>query len=167
MTVTIPTSTPLGTYFLLACADDAKVVPETDETNNCVASAGTVQVTLPDLVETAVTNPPPAAKPGGTLGVTDTTKNQGAVAAAASTTRYYLSLNTLRDSGDLALSGSRSVPSLAPGATSTGSVTVTIPTSAPSGTYFLLACADDGKVVPETNEANNCVASTTPVIVGP
>jgi hypothetical protein len=50
-TVTIPTSTTLGTYFLLACADDPNGVIETDETNNCIASATTVLVTRPDLVE--------------------------------------------------------------------------------------------------------------------
>jgi hypothetical protein len=30
---------------VLACADDANKVVETDETNNCKASAGTVTVT--------------------------------------------------------------------------------------------------------------------------
>jgi hypothetical protein len=38
----IPTSTPLDTYFLLACADDlSKVV----ETNNCTPSSTTVTLT--------------------------------------------------------------------------------------------------------------------------
>jgi len=41
-------------YFLLACADDTKVVTEDDEGNNCLASAGVVTVTLPDLVEQSV-----------------------------------------------------------------------------------------------------------------
>jgi len=42
--VTIPTSTVAGSYFLLACADDTKAVIETNETNNCKASAGKVIV---------------------------------------------------------------------------------------------------------------------------
>jgi hypothetical protein len=42
--VTIPTTTPLGTYYLLACADDVKKVPESNEKNNCKASASTVTI---------------------------------------------------------------------------------------------------------------------------
>ena len=30
-TVTIPTTTPVGTYYLLACADDLNAVIETDK----------------------------------------------------------------------------------------------------------------------------------------
>jgi hypothetical protein len=33
-TVTIPGSTPGGTYYMLACADGADLIPETDEGNN-------------------------------------------------------------------------------------------------------------------------------------
>jgi hypothetical protein len=36
-----------------------------------------------------------------------------------------------------------------------------------TGTYYLLACADDTLVVAETNEGNNCKASTGQVTVGP
>ena len=53
-TLTIPTTTAAGIYYLLACADDRLAVAEADETNNCRASTGTVTVQLPDLVETSV-----------------------------------------------------------------------------------------------------------------
>jgi len=43
--VTIPAATPPSTYFLLACADGANAVVETDETNNCKSSSTTVTVT--------------------------------------------------------------------------------------------------------------------------
>ena len=33
LNVTIPSATPLGVYFLLACADDSNSVFESDETN--------------------------------------------------------------------------------------------------------------------------------------
>lgn len=97
----------LGMYFLLACADDGKVVPETDETNNCRASMSQVNVTQPDLVVTAMTNPPAVMAPGGTFPVTDTTQNQGLVPAAASTTRFYLSTDTVFNPGDFLLTGNR------------------------------------------------------------
>ena len=41
-----PRGHPAQYYFLLACADDQNAVAETDEANNCIASAGaTVTVT--------------------------------------------------------------------------------------------------------------------------
>jgi hypothetical protein len=42
--VTIPSSAPDGIYFLLACADDTGTVGESNESDNCLASAGTVAV---------------------------------------------------------------------------------------------------------------------------
>jgi len=45
--VTIPSATPLGSYFLLACSDDTKTVVEKDETNNCRASITKIAVTGP------------------------------------------------------------------------------------------------------------------------
>jgi subtilase family serine protease/sugar lactone lactonase YvrE len=165
--VTIPTNTAFGKYFLLACADDALRVPENNETNNCVASAAVVELG-PDLVEIAVTNPPATAIRGTRFSVTDTVRNRGSVLAPASTTRYYLSLDKLRNVGDQRLTGTRTVPALPPGANSPGTVMVTIPTNTVLGTYFLLACADDlAPQLGESNETNNCFASVTAVRVGP
>ena len=164
--VVIPAGTPAGTYMLLACADDLGAVAETDETNNCVASAGTVQVGLPDLIETGVSNPPATAVVGTVFSVTDTVQNVGAVTAGGSITRYYLSLDSVKNAGDVLLTGTRGVATLSGGATSTGTVNVVIPSGTPSGTYVLLACADDLSAVAESNEANNCVASTSTVQVG-
>jgi subtilase family serine protease len=42
--VMIPSATPPGAYYLLACADDMEAVAESNETNNCIASSSTVQV---------------------------------------------------------------------------------------------------------------------------
>jgi hypothetical protein len=79
----------MGAYRVLACADDLAAVTETSETNNCLASATTVQVTapLPDLTTTAVSFTPASVVQGGTLAVTDTVTNQGPGSAGASTTR--------------------------------------------------------------------------------
>jgi len=43
--LTVPKGVALDTYFVLACADDAKAVTETDEGNNCRASAATITIT--------------------------------------------------------------------------------------------------------------------------
>jgi subtilase family serine protease len=99
--------------------------------------------------------------------VSDTVSNQGGLASGASTTRYYLSLNTVKDAADVLLTGSRAIPTLVPLATHPGTVTVTIPVSISPNTYYLLACADNLSSVVETNEGNNCTPSANTVMVTP
>src|SRR5262249_4466813 len=136
--------------------------------NNCVAaSSGSVVVSRPDLVEDTVSPPPATKAPGTTFAVTDTVRNAGGVASGASTTRYYLSLDGVKSSGDTLLVGTRAVPGLAAGATHSGTVTVTIPSSTPLNTYYLLACADDLNSVMEISETNNCTPSATTVTIAP
>lgn len=172
VSVTIPLSVPPGIYYyLLACADDTNVVAESSEINNCMISGTTIMVTppqLPDLiVKPFVSNPPSTAAPGDSFSVTDTVTNIGSATAGPSITRYYLSANFIKDGMDTLLTGSRSVGSLAPMALSTGSTTVTIPSSMPSGTYYLLACADDTNLVTEMMEgATNCIPSPATVMIG-
>jgi probable HAF family extracellular repeat protein len=165
-TVTIPSTLAPGTYFLLACADDTRVVAEGSELNNCLASGSTIQVVRPDLLETTVSDPPTSLAPGGKFTVTDTVLNPSGVWAGASTTRYYLSLNEAKDAGDVLLNGTRNVVALAAGVSSAGSKLVTVPLGTALGTYRLLACADDLKKVTETNEVNNCAVATTSLVVG-
>ncbi len=135
-------------------------------TDGKLYSFGAPTIKTVDMVETAVSNPPSNVAPRSTFQVTDTVTNQGNDSAGASTTRYYLSTDDTKDSTDKRLTGTRAVPVLAPGANSSGTVTVTIPSIA-LGTYYLLACADDQKNVVESNEKNNCIASATTVQVTP
>jgi uncharacterized repeat protein (TIGR01451 family) len=136
-----------------------------DPANN--TDTETTTVSGPDLVQTAVSNPPASAQIGTSFTVTDTVQNQGAAAAGASTTRYYLSLDSRKSNGDKLLTGSRAMPMLTPGAESTGTTSVTIGATIPPGTYFLLACADDLKKVTESQEGNNCRAAVTQIIAQP
>jgi len=159
-TVTVPTVTPDGTYRLLVCADDTGATVELDESNNCRVSTDTVSVGRPDLVQTAVSSPPATVTAGLKMTVTDTAANVGGLASVATTTRYYLSWDTIKSGDDVLLTGSRSVPTLAPGATSTGTKVVTVPTLA-AGRYYLIACADAKAVATESSEDNNCIASAT------
>jgi subtilase family serine protease len=168
VTVTIPAATPLHSYYLLACADDLNAVVEVGEGDNCVATASAVvTVTRPDLAQEGVSSPPTTKARGTTFAVTDTVHNVGPVPSGASSTRYYLSLDAVKGTGDLLLTGGRTVPGLAAGATQSGSATLTIPSTTPLNTYFVLACADATNTVVETDEANNCAASATTVTVTP
>lgn len=163
--VTVSNSVAPGPYYLLACADATKAIQETQDTNNCLASAGRVLISAPDLVETSVSNPPASAAASTSLMVSDTATNQGTSVARVSTTRYYLSVDGAWDTSDRMLTGSRTVPTLAAGASSIANVTVTVPPSAPAGSYFLLACADDTGLMIESSEANNCGSSASQVQV--
>lgn len=112
-----------------------------------------------DLVESAVSNPPATIRRGADFAVTDTVMNLGGSTAGASTTKYYLSIDALKSGGDRALTGSRSVPALTAGTTSAGTTSVRVPAKTPAGTYFLIACADQTNVVPESSDQNNCRAA--------
>jgi hypothetical protein len=118
-----------------------------------------------DLVVSALSNPPASVRRGGHFTITDTVTNAGGTAATASMTRYYLSADPVKSAADRALDKRRQVPALAAGAASTGSVSVIVPSGLPRGTYFLLACADQGGAVAEASETNNCRAATTSVNV--
>jgi alpha-tubulin suppressor-like RCC1 family protein/subtilase family serine protease len=166
--VSVPVNTPEGAYYLLACADGVSQVAEQNESNNCLGSANQLFVTGPDVVVTSTIEPPETLVFGETILATDTVVNLGSVAAGASETKYLLSLDTVRSSSDKTLTPQRAVPALAPGATDSGPVTVTVPSGIPAGTYYLLACADGNARVNEADETNNCMASTgTTVVTGP
>ena len=157
--VTIPANTADGTYYLIAKADAPGVIAESNETNN------TRTVTLrigPDLAVTSATAPARAAA-GSSIDVTETTQNIGTGNAGTSVTAFYLSTNALLDGSDMPI-GSRGVPTLAPGATSVQTTTVTLPAVAP-GTWYLLANADDGRTITETMETNNTRSVT--ILIGP
>jgi subtilase family serine protease/subtilisin family serine protease len=158
--VTIPTATAAGVYYVLAKADADSVVPETVESNNVAAAQMRVGA---DLVVSSLSGPG-TASPGATVTFTDTTTNQGAGAALASTTAYYLSTNTTVDGADT-LVASRAVPALAAGAGHSGSVTFTIPAGVGTGNYRILARADDGDVAGDAQLANNVAARQ--LLIGP
>ena len=161
---TLPGGVADGSYYVVACADYNNAVGETNETNNCSASTGSVLISSPDLVETAVSNPPATIALTQSFSVTDTVQNNGTGAAVASQTVYYLSTTgTAPFNKVLRFGTTRAVGALfATGSTNTGSATLTVPaTSVANGNYYLLACADYTNVVSESNENNNCSASAT------
>ena len=159
-TVTIPGGTPAGSYYIIAVADDGGTVPETNEANNTRA----VLIRLsPDLIVSSMTVFPTTISLSGASGphinVTETTRNQGAGTAIATTTKYYLSTNPTFDASSDVWLASRGVPLLMTGASSAGPQTaVTIPPGTASGNYYVLAVADADNTVAELNENNNVMA---------
>jgi NAD(P)-dependent dehydrogenase (short-subunit alcohol dehydrogenase family) len=135
-------------------------VSERNETNNQRTDAIAIG---PDLVLSTFTAPT-AAGAGSSISVSDTTRNQGAGTAPASTTGFYLSTNAIFDDSDVLL-GTRSVPELAAAASSSASTSLILPATTAAGIYYVLARADGESSVAETNEANNM--RTASISIGP
>ncbi|HET6464806.1 MAG TPA: CARDB domain-containing protein, partial [Nitrospiria bacterium] len=166
-TLIIPAAIPLGNYYICAKADSGGALTESDETNNSLCTAGTIQVTLSDLIMTTVTPNALTVNQGGTLSVTNMVQNQGAVATPIGfRVGFHLSVNNLYGDGDdLAVTTSRVVAALAAGASSTGTTGLLIPSSTPPGMYYVCAKADSLAQVVETDETNNTLCSSTQVTV--
>ena len=137
--LTVPSNAATGTLWLIAKADGPNAFSEPNEVNNMRYASVRIG---PDLAVATLTVPA-VAGPGSTINVSETIENQGAGHSAASSTRFYLSTNLTFDAADESL-GTRSVGALAPGDSSAGTTTVTIPTNVSSGTFYVIAVADDG-----------------------
>lgn len=158
--VTIPAATGAGTFFLIAKADGGSSIGEALESNNLIVRS--IQIG-PDLAVTNLTAPTTAGA-GQSLTVSDTINNRGGGTAGASVTRYYLSATSTLNGSPVPL-GERTVPSLAPGASSSASTVLTIPAGTGSGIWYIVAQADADGNVPETLETNNLYARS--VQLGP
>jgi subtilase family serine protease len=158
-TLTVPPATEAGPYYVIAVADALNQQVELEETNNTLASTGTVNITLyrPDLTLTAVSVPVLGAA-GRPLVITTTLRNAGPAPVSALAIRFYLSSNDVLDGGDVLL-GTRTMGSLGGGASRTDMTTVTIPanTSVPA-TYQVVAVVD-ALGQPEMDPNNNSRAS--------
>jgi len=106
----------------------------------------------PNLVESALS----FSRHGASLHVADVVRNLGTHTAPASTTGYYRGRVRI---------GDRAVPGLRPPGSSRGSVALTLPTTVPTGSYRLRVCADDRGRIRESDERDNCRASTQAVQV--
>ena len=103
-TLLVPAGTPAGNYYLLARADGTDAVGESVESNNVAIWALRVGA---DLIVSAFTAPP-AVGSRTAFTVTDTTANQGAGTAGASTTSYYLSVDSFFDATTCSWAAARS-----------------------------------------------------------
>jgi hypothetical protein len=110
----------------------------------------------PDLVMTQVSFTASSVKRGKTLSVTNVVQNQGNATAGGSTAGFRLSTDIVYgNADDVVISTTRSVGSLAPGATSTATTKLTIPNTTPVGSYYVCSMADVLYGVTESNETNN------------
>ncbi len=166
-TITVPKATLPDTYYIGACADASLQQVETNEGNNCLAAAGTVVITRDvDLVMSAISTTVTSVNIGETFPLANTETNQGttAMTVATNSVKFYLSLDNMITTGDVAV-GSRVVSALAAGASNTATTTVTVPKATAPGTYYIGAIADVTNGQIETDESNNMLAGTTITVV--
>lgn len=163
--VTIPSTTLAGVYYVCAKTDSQSQVVEGNENNNTLCSSS--QVTVPaDLTMIALSTTTTTIAAGTNLVADNTAKNLSGAKAGAFVVGFHLSTDQVYGGADdVAFSTTRSISSLAIGATSAASTTLTVPTTTPAGTYYLCAMADSAAVVPESNETNNALCTTTTLAV--
>ena len=150
-----------GTYYYGACVD--AVTDESDTTNNCSSSAQvTVRSSEQQVQGTPDLNPYTIVveagldglSPGGSFSLSVGVRNDGNGSSAATMLRYYRSTDATVTTSDTE-EGTDDLPSLAPSATSTQSMSLTAPTTA--GTYYYGACVD--AVTGESDTTDNCSSS--------
>src|SRR4029453_7073990 len=94
VSLALPANPTAGSYYVIEMVDAGLVVTESTETNNTRASAA-IKVG-PDLSVTSLSGPASVIR-GGSVTMTDITRNQGGCGAPVSTTRFYLSTNSTWD----------------------------------------------------------------------
>lgn len=151
---TMPSSTPVGSYYILFFADYSNNVPEATETNNVSYVAINVANPFIDLIIQSTTLSPTSVTAGSSVSLSCYIYNQGNSSASSSNVGYYLSADTLWDASDTYLSYSTGT-TLAGGASSYKSSTPAIPSATTPGSYYILYYADYSGSVTESNESNN------------
>lgn len=145
-------------------------VTVTDSGTPALSHQRSVTVTVtgrPDLTLSALSTKTTIVGLGRTLSASSTVANPGASKAGASAVYFSLSPDAaFGGTGDVPFATVRSVASLAAGATSAGSVTLTVPAATPLGSYFLCGWADGANAVTETSETNNGRCTATAIQVG-
>lgn len=152
-TLTIPTTTATGNYYILYVADDLGQIAETNENNNLTYQS--LQVVAPGIdltITNAYTSSSTSA--GNSLSASCYLNNLGTLTTSAATVGYYLSTNTVFDASDVLLA-SNPATTVTAGGSVYRSATLTIPTNTAAGYYYVLFVADPGNSVTETNENNN------------
>ena len=146
--ISLPSTLPLGTYYLWVFADDdsASTLNQTSRADDRAHSAAlsiTTVVVRPNLIPQNVALSSYSARPGDQLTVTCTITNAANVTCPASVTGLHLGTSLTSPPASDGLNVLIPTPEL--GANSSVSLTniVTIPASTPLGTYYLWVVADD------------------------
>ncbi|MBD2517343.1 S8 family serine peptidase [Nostoc sp. FACHB-973] len=159
-TLTISNNIATGSYYLLYQADGNNNIAESNETNNIIAKA--ISINKADLIIQNAVNPSTGSV-GSSIQISYQVKNQGAGNAGYSYTKFYLSKDKILSNEDTLL-GSEYTSSLASGSYSSETLSLKISKSIAAGSYYLLYQADGDVDVAESNETNNVLAKAITII---
>ena len=154
--ITLNAPSAPGTYYYGACVDT--VPNEADTTNNCstAVSVTVVSATInkPDLVVQSPHVSKRILSPGESFTLSATVRNRGSGRAAATTLRYYRSINNTI---------SRSDTQVGTGAIGFGGLaSITLNAPLTPGTYYYGACVDT--VPNEADTTNNCSTAISVIV---
>ncbi|MDO8414068.1 MAG: CARDB domain-containing protein [Gallionellaceae bacterium] len=164
----IPVWIAAGNYYLGAIADYNGKVPESNESNNTLASSSALPISIsagPDIVMVSPISGPSSGMGGTNITINSTVKNNGIGSTNDSRVCYYLSTDTTITYWDVYL-GERTT-GLEAGASDATSFTGKIPASVAAGNYYLGAFSDCYTEIPESNENNNTLSSLVTIPVTP
>ena len=147
-----------------------KVQKEISETNNTLATSGTIAVIEAgvDLVPTAISTTATTVADGSPISITDTVENQGPndMTAPSIVVNYYLSKTAkITTSGKLLGQRTINASDLTAGASSTATTTFTVPTTTAAGSYYIGEIVDATNQQVEINEKNNTLAGSGTIAV--
>ncbi len=152
--ITIPSTTTIGNYYIIFFADYNNRTTELDETNNYAYQA--LSIVKPD-VDLSITN----VNVNASLTTSSSSyinyyiMNNGNTASTSTfEVGYYLSKDATFSTNDVYL-GNETIYSITSGNSIYESDYFTIPSSVSSGSYYLLVVVDHESVISETNENNN------------
>ena len=146
-TVTIRALAPGSATITITAADPSGLTATQRVTVRVIAA--------PDLLFTNITPRTITVAPNDIFTVQFTVRNGGGAASAATTMRFYESVNSTISTGDRQL-GNAPFAALAAGASRTVSSDFTVSATA-TGTFYLGACVDP--VASESDTGNNCSSS--------
>jgi hypothetical protein len=159
-TLTIPSETTPGTYYILFVGDATNVIKESNESNGIQNMKISVvkNNNMPEDITISNTNVnPESVKPGASIKVSATQNYSGSklnTELPDIMLSYYLSTDDKLSSDDISLG--ESISGLGSDNPSNNeSASVIIPNETSSGDYYILFAADNGQNLAESNEENN------------
>ncbi len=168
--LTVPPTTPIGSYYVRVTVDPDNLLGESNPYNNWLLTTNYVPIFLPDLTVPSVTFTPAASGSGQNITVAHTLRNvePSPANAPASVSAIYLGTNSSFSSVVGGTLGMVAMPAVNPGATSAPvAKAVPIPSGLSPSRYFVFVRANDNSAFVEAKTANNVGASTMSIIVGP
>ncbi|MBL7784394.1 MAG: T9SS type A sorting domain-containing protein [Chitinophagales bacterium] len=162
--VSIPSGATTGNYYILVLTDYNGQLNESNENNNLTRQSISITATtqLPDLITDNILQPN-VANVGATVNVSCRVVNMGVANAGLSQIRYYLSANSTFNNSDIYLGGN-DVIALNMGNSIVLNKTLSLPSTAIPGTYYILYRTDALNNVPESNEVNNLAATAITLV---